>query len=49
MSALPAFNGSQLIKALRRLGFEVMRVKGVIIFLDIPTAAAPLCRFIAAR
>ena len=28
MSTFPAFSGSQLIKALRRLGFEIIRVKG---------------------
>jgi predicted RNA binding protein YcfA (HicA-like mRNA interferase family) len=28
MSTFPAIKGSQLIKALRRLGFEVIRIKG---------------------
>ena len=28
MSTFPAFSGPQLIKALRRLGFDVIRVKG---------------------
>jgi len=28
MSAFPAVSGSQPIKALRRLGFEVIRIKG---------------------
>jgi predicted RNA binding protein YcfA (HicA-like mRNA interferase family) len=28
MSTFPAVTGAQLVKALRRLGFEVIRVKG---------------------
>ena len=28
MSTLPSVSGSQLIKALRKLGFEVIRIKG---------------------
>ena len=28
MSTFPAITGSQLIKALRRLGFDVIRIKG---------------------
>lgn len=28
MSTFPAVNGTQLVKALRRLGFEIVRIKG---------------------
>ncbi|MDD4018023.1 MAG: type II toxin-antitoxin system HicA family toxin [Kiritimatiellae bacterium] len=36
MSTFPAFSGPQLIKALRRLGFEIIRVKGSHHFLRHP-------------
>jgi len=36
MSTFPAFSGTQLIKALRRLGFELIRVKGSHHFLRHP-------------
>jgi len=36
MSAFPSISGRQLIKALRRLGFEVIRVKGSHHFLQHP-------------
>ncbi|HAS82507.1 MAG TPA: hypothetical protein DCS43_07510 [Verrucomicrobia bacterium] len=36
MSTFPAIKGSQLIKALRRLGFEVIRIKGSHHFLQYP-------------
>ncbi|MEI8174123.1 MAG: type II toxin-antitoxin system HicA family toxin, partial [Deltaproteobacteria bacterium] len=36
MSTFPAFSGPQLIKALRRLGFELIRVKGSHHFLRHP-------------
>ena len=36
MSTFPVFSGSRLIKALRRLGFEVIRVKGSHHFLRHP-------------
>ena len=36
MSTFPAFSGTQLIKALRRLGFEIVRVKGSHHFLRHP-------------
>ena len=36
MSTFPAFSGPQLIKALRRLGFEIIRVKGSPHFLRHP-------------
>ena len=36
MSTFPAFSGTQLIKALRRLGFELIRVKGSHRFLRHP-------------
>jgi len=36
MSAFPALNGLQLLKALRRLGFEVIRIKGSHHFLRHP-------------
>ncbi len=36
MSTFPVFSGSQLIKALRRLGFEIIRVKGSHHFLRHP-------------
>ena len=36
MSTFPAFSGSHLIKALRRLGFEIIRVKGSHHFLRHP-------------
>ena len=28
MSTFPAVNGKQCVKALRRLGFEIVRIKG---------------------
>ncbi len=36
MSTFPAFSGVQLVKALRRQGFEVIRVKGSHHFLRHP-------------
>ena len=36
MSTFPAISGLQLIKALRRLGFEIVRVKGSHHFLRHP-------------
>ncbi len=36
MSTFPAIKGSQLIKALRRLGLEVIRIKGSHHFLQHP-------------
>jgi predicted RNA binding protein YcfA (HicA-like mRNA interferase family) len=36
MSTFPALNGIQLIKALRRLGFEIIRIKGSHHFLRHP-------------
>ena len=36
MSTLPAFSGTGLIKALRKLGFEVIRIKGSHHFLRHP-------------
>ena len=36
MSTFPAFSGPQLLKALRRLGFEIIRVKGSHHFLRHP-------------
>ena len=36
MSTFPAFSVTQLIKALRRLGFEIIRVKGSHHFLRHP-------------
>ena len=36
MSALPLLSGSQLIKALRKLGFDVVRIKGSHHFLQHP-------------
>ncbi|NLE40654.1 MAG: addiction module toxin, HicA family [Lentisphaerae bacterium] len=36
MSTFPAITGSQLIKALRRLGFDVIRIKGSHHFLQHP-------------
>ena len=36
MSTFPAITGSQLIKALRRLGFDVIRIKGSHRFLQHP-------------
>ena len=36
MSTFPAIKGSQLIKALRRLGFSVIRIKGSHHFLQHP-------------
>ena len=36
MSTYPTFNGTQLIKALRRFGFNVIRVKGSHHFLQHP-------------
>lgn len=36
MSTFPAIKGSQLIKALRRLGFGVIRIKGSHHFLQHP-------------
>jgi len=36
MSTFPSLNGFQLIKALRRLGFEIIRIKGSHHFLRHP-------------
>ena len=36
MSSFPSLNGIQLIKALRRLGFEIIRIKGSHHFLRHP-------------
>jgi len=36
MSTFPAISGSQLIKALRKLGFEVTRIRGSHHFLQHP-------------
>ena len=36
MSTFPAIKGNQLIKALRRLGFDVIRIKGSHHFLQHP-------------
>ncbi|MEI7437395.1 MAG: type II toxin-antitoxin system HicA family toxin [bacterium] len=36
MSTFPSLNGIQLIKALRRLGFEIIRIKGSHHFLRHP-------------
>lgn len=36
MSALPLLSGSQLIRALRKLGFEVVRIRGSHHFLQHP-------------
>ncbi|MEI8140513.1 MAG: type II toxin-antitoxin system HicA family toxin [bacterium] len=36
MSTFPSLNGLQLIKALRRLGFEIIRIKGSHHFLRHP-------------
>jgi len=36
MSTFPALNGPQLIKALRRLGFDLIRIKGSHHFLRHP-------------
>ena len=36
MSTFPALNGNQLIKALRRLGFDLIRIKGSHHFLRHP-------------
>ncbi len=36
MSTLPSLNGTQLIKALRRLGFDLIRIKGSHHFLRHP-------------
>jgi len=36
MSTFPAVNGAQLIKVLRRLGFDVIRIKGSHHFLQHP-------------
>jgi len=36
MSTFPSFSGIQLIKALRRLGFEIIRIKGSHHFLRHP-------------
>ena len=36
MSTFPALNGTQLIKALRRLGFDLIRIKGSHHFLRHP-------------
>ena len=36
MSTFPSLNGVQLIKALRRLGFEIIRIKGSHHFLRHP-------------
>ncbi len=36
MSRFPAIKGNQLIKALRRLGFDVIRIKGSHHFLQHP-------------
>ena len=36
MSTFPALNGPQLIKALRRLGFDLVRIKGSDRFLRHP-------------
>ncbi len=41
MSNLPAFTGKTLIKALKKAGFEEMRIKAVIISYDIKTGDAP--------
>lgn len=36
MSTFPALNGAQLVKALRRLGFDLIRIKGSHHFLRHP-------------
>jgi len=39
MSIFPSLSGSQLIKILRKFGFEVARIKAATIFSNTPTSA----------
>ena len=47
VASVPALRGCHTLA--KSLDVLMKRIKGVIIFFGIPTAAAPLCRFIAAR
>jgi hypothetical protein len=49
MSTFPAITAQRLIKALRTLGFEVIRKKAAIISFAIPTVGVLSRRFIVAR
>ena len=49
MSTFPAISGWQLIKALRRLGFEIVRLRAATISCGIPMGVVRLSRCIVAK
>ncbi len=49
MTTLPALTGKQLVAALARVGFDVQRIKGSLIFFAIPMDGPRWCRYTAVK
>jgi len=49
MAKFPRLTGQKVIAALKKGGFEVLRIKGSHHFLTHPMAGARLCRFIGVK